>query len=80
MSRDSSVGIATGYRLDGWARDVSLLHSIQTVWGPIRPPIQWVPGVKRPDRGADYSPPYSAEVKNGGAVPPLPHRSSWRDA
>jgi hypothetical protein len=25
---------------------------------------------------ADYSPPSSAEVKNGGAIPPLPHASS----
>jgi len=36
--------------------------------GPTEPPIQWVPGasslgVKRPGRGADHSPPSSAEVK-----------------
>jgi hypothetical protein len=31
------------------------------------------PGVKRCGREADYSPPSSAEVKNGGAVPALPH-------
>jgi hypothetical protein len=36
--------------------------------GPTQPPIQWVPvvfspGVKRPGREADYSPPTSAEVK-----------------
>jgi hypothetical protein len=36
---------------------------------PTQPPIQWVPGapslgVKRPGRGADHSPPSSAEVKN----------------
>jgi len=35
------------------------------LWGP---PIQWVPGVlslgvKRPGREADYSLPYSADVK-----------------
>jgi hypothetical protein len=40
--------------------------------------IQWVPGalfleVKRPEREADYSSPSSAEIKNGGAMPPLPH-------
>jgi hypothetical protein len=28
-------------------------------------------GVKRPGREADHSPPSNAEVKNGGAVPPL---------
>jgi len=32
--------------------------------GPTQPPIQWVPGVKRPGREADYSPPSSAAVKN----------------
>jgi hypothetical protein len=32
---------------------------------------------KRPRYEADYSPPISAEVKNGGAVPPLPHTSTW---
>jgi hypothetical protein len=32
LSQDSSVGIATDYRLDGWGRDkrLSLLHSIET--------------------------------------------------
>jgi hypothetical protein len=37
--------------------------------GPTQPPIQQVPGVlsmevKRPGREADYSHPYSAEIKN----------------
>jgi hypothetical protein len=55
------------------------------VLGPIHPPAQWVsgttsPGVKRPGREADHSPPFSAEVKNGGAIPPLPHMSSWHIA
>jgi hypothetical protein len=26
------------------------------------------------------TPPSNAEVKNGGAIPPLPHTSSWLDA
>jgi hypothetical protein len=38
------------------------------------------PWVKRPEREADHSPPYSAEVKNGGAIPPRSHMSSWRGA
>ena len=33
------------------------------------PPIQWVPGVKRPGRGADHSPPSSKKGKEGKAVP-----------
>jgi hypothetical protein len=36
------------------------------------------PGVKRPGREADHSPPSSAEVKNGTAIPPLPYTSLWR--
>jgi hypothetical protein len=43
--------------------------------GPTQPPIQWVPVVKRQECEADHSPPSSAEVKNGGALPPLPHKS-----
>jgi hypothetical protein len=37
-------------------------------------------GVKRPGRNADYSPPSSVEVNNGGATPPIPHASPWRNA
>jgi hypothetical protein len=33
------------------------------------------PGLKPPGREADHSP-SSAEVKNSGAIPPLPHRFS----
>jgi hypothetical protein len=52
---------------------------------PTQPPIQWVPavlspGIKQLGREADYSPSASAEVLNGGAIPPLTHTSSWRDA
>jgi hypothetical protein len=38
-------------------------------------PTQWVPG-----READQSPPPSAEVNNGGAIPPLTTLSSWYSA
>jgi hypothetical protein len=34
-------------------------------------------GVKRSGREADYLSPFSAEVKNGGAIPPLISMSSW---
>jgi hypothetical protein len=36
------------------------------------------PGVKRQGREGDYSPPSSAEVKNGGAIPALTYTSSRR--
>jgi hypothetical protein len=44
-------------------------------------PIIWVPwaislGVKRPVREGDPSPSSSAEVKNDGAIPSLPHTYS----
>jgi hypothetical protein len=32
------------------------------------------PGVKRLGREADHSPPSSAEIENGGAIPPLSTR------
>jgi hypothetical protein len=32
---------------------------------------------KRPRYEADQSPPYTFEIKNGGAITPLPHTSSW---
>jgi hypothetical protein len=35
------------------------------------------PGLKRRLRGADHSPPSSAEVKNGGVIIPLHRMSSW---
>jgi hypothetical protein len=53
--------------------------------GPTQLPIQWVPvalcvGLKRPECEVAHSPPSSAEVKNGGVVPPLPYMFSLRDA
>jgi hypothetical protein len=73
-SRDSVVGIATGYVLDcgvgvrvplGWRL---LSKSSRRALQSTQPPIQWVPGslsavVKRPGREADHSPPASSEVK-----------------
>jgi hypothetical protein len=47
--------------------------------------VQWVPGalpprVKLQGREIDHSPSSSADVKKGGAIPPLPHMSLWHCA
>jgi hypothetical protein len=62
------------------AQDFSL-HSVQTDSGahaasiPVGYMELFPRGVKRQGREADHSPPSSAEVKNGGAIPPLPYMS-----
>jgi hypothetical protein len=90
-SRDSAVGIATGYGLDDRGVGVRVpvgsrifSTSSRPAVGPTQPPIEWVPGlfprgVRRPGRESDHSP-TSAKVKNGGAIHPLPHTLSWRGA
>jgi hypothetical protein len=85
--RDSSMCITTGWTVavgfPAGARDVYLLHSVQTAFGSHR--IQWVPGalssaVNRPGHEDNHAPATSIEVKTGGAIPLLPHTSSWRGA
>jgi hypothetical protein len=61
-------------------QDFFLLHSVQTGPGATQLPVQWIHGViyrgvKRLGCEADHLPPSSAKVKNGGAIPPLPHMS-----
>jgi len=59
----SSVGIATGYGLDGPEIESrfgrGFLHLSRPALGLTQPPVQWVPGLsrgeRRPGRGADPS-------------------------
>jgi hypothetical protein len=90
--QDTAVGVATGYVLDDRGVGVQVpagsrifSTSSRPVLGPTQPPIQWVlgplyPGVMRPGRQADHSPPTSAEVKKCGSIHPLPPTPSWRSA
>jgi hypothetical protein len=57
----------------------------ETDWGPLSLLSNGYKGalfpeVKRTGPEGDHSPPTSAEVKNGGAIHPLPRTSSWRSA
>jgi hypothetical protein len=76
-SRDSSVGIATGYGLDSRGvgvkspgRDKKFLFSTSSrpALGTTQPPTQWGAGalslgVKLPGREADHSPPTIVEFR-----------------
>jgi hypothetical protein len=56
-------------------QDFSLLHSVQTGLGAHIVSYPVGAGCK-----ADYSPQFSAAIKNDGAIPPLPHMASWHSA
>jgi hypothetical protein len=73
--RNSSVVIVTGYTAE--AGDFSVLHSVQTGSGAHTASCPVGTGgssfVGKGGREADQSPVTNAEVKNGGAILPLPH-------
>jgi hypothetical protein len=62
-----ATGWTAGVRFPAEARYLFFLHFVQS------------PEIRRSGREADYSPP-TEEVKNNGAIPPLPHTSSWHGA
>jgi hypothetical protein len=76
------------FGLDSWVsipsrKEVFLYSTVfRPALRPSQPPIQWVlgalsQGVKQLEGESDHSAP--SEVKHGGAIPPLPHISSWCD-
>jgi hypothetical protein len=85
-SQDSSLSIVMHYRLDGQDL-IPGKGKICLFSTAIRPLLEAHPAsypvsngeisleVKWPGHKADHSPPSSAEVKNGGAIPPHPHMS-----
>jgi hypothetical protein len=91
-SRDNAVGTAAGYGLDDGgvgvrgsvgSRIFSSARRPDRFWGP--PSLLSngygapSPGVERPGREADHSPPTSAEIKEMWSINPLPHTPSWCD-
>jgi hypothetical protein len=78
-----------GYGLNGRGsipgRDLFLLNIVHTNTGTLLAscPIgigDHFPGLVRRECEAQHSPTSNAEVKNGGAIPPLLHMSLWHDA
>jgi len=72
VGRDSSVGIATGYGTDGLGIEYcggGVRSSAPVQTGPGAHPASYTirtvsfPGVKRPERGVDHAPPFSADVQ-----------------
>jgi hypothetical protein len=96
QSRDSTVGIATGYGLDDQGVRVRVptggnnFHSSMSSRPALgatqpQPPIQWVlgllsQGVNQPRREADHSPQLVPRSRKRGSMQPLPHISSCRTA
>jgi hypothetical protein len=92
-SRDIVVGIATGFGLDHREVGVRVPVGLRIFISPSPPDRLWghptsytmgtwssFPGVKRPGREADHSPPTSAEVKKMWTLQPLTHKPSWASA
>jgi hypothetical protein len=84
-SRDSSVGIATGYGLDDRGVGVrvpvgSRIFSCQRCADRLCGSLQWEPGVKRAGRESDRSPPANAEIKKIWIYKLTPHAASWLSA
>jgi hypothetical protein len=84
-SRYSAVGIVTGYGMDdggvgvqspGGVKNFLFFQSSRPALGPMQSvPGTLFPGVKRPRREADHSPPANAEIKKC-SIHPLPHTPS----
>jgi hypothetical protein len=82
VGRDSSVGVATRYGLEGpgiefrWGRDFP--HLSRPALGTTQPPVQWVEGLsrgqRRPGRGTDH-PPHLVQMSR--KIRAIPLLSLW---
>jgi hypothetical protein len=71
----------SGFRVPVGARHFFFTTASRPALGPTQPHVQWVPEalsleVKRPGRGADYSPKSSAEIKNAWSYTSTPQYTS----
>jgi hypothetical protein len=72
------MGWNAGVRFPAGVRIFSSSYRQDEPWGPTKPAIQWVPeaifpGIKRPGREVNQSPPSSVEVMNDEVISPIPH-------
>ena len=71
------MSVATRYGLEGPGVEFRLgrdfLYLCRLALRPTQPPVQWVPAIKRPGRGADHPPPSSvpSSTKEISAIPLL---------
>jgi hypothetical protein len=84
-SRDSAIGITTGYGLDGRVfgfrvPEGATIFSFPRFRDLSNGTGSLFPGVKQQWHETDHSPPTSAEVKIHGSLHPLPNTPSWRSA
>jgi hypothetical protein len=78
-----TTGWTDQVRFPGGSRIFSSPQRSDRLWGPPSPLsseyMDGFPGINLPGCQADHSPPSSAKVNNGGAIPPFPLMCSWHN-
>lgn len=67
----------TGVCFLAQAEDFYLLLNVAKDVARTQPPIERVPGVRRPENEVDHSPPPCASLRISGATSRLPHTPLW---